>query len=49
MFQTSNTSLSIYLLCNSKTHVINLYLDYICVVLFVIGSVLTTHMDSDYD
>jgi hypothetical protein len=44
MFQTSNTSLSLYFFCNSRTHVITLYSGHVCDVLCVNALVLTTHM-----
>jgi hypothetical protein len=44
-FQTSNTSLSMYFFCNSRTHVITLYLGHLCVVLCVNALVLITRMD----
>jgi hypothetical protein len=45
MFQTSNTSLSMYFFCNSRTHVITP--NQVCDVLCVNASVLITHMDPD--
>jgi hypothetical protein len=45
MFLNSNTSLSIYFFCNSRTHVITLYSGHECVVLCVNVSVLTHRMD----
>jgi hypothetical protein len=41
----SNTSLSMYFFCNSKTHVITLYLGHVCNVLCVNDSMLTSHMN----
>jgi hypothetical protein len=41
----SNTSLSIYFFCNSRTHVITLYSGHVCVVLCVNASVLVARMD----
>jgi hypothetical protein len=40
MFQTPNTSLSMYFFCSSKTHVITFYSDHVCVILCVNDSVL---------
>jgi hypothetical protein len=48
-FKTSNTSLSMYLFCNSITHVISLYSDHVCDVLCVNASVLITHKDYGKD
>jgi hypothetical protein len=45
----SNTSLSMYFCCNSRTHVITLDLGHVCTVLCVNASVLITHIDPDYD
>jgi hypothetical protein len=47
MFQTLNTSLSMYFFCNSRTHVITLYSGHICAVLCINASVLITRMDFD--
>jgi hypothetical protein len=47
MFQTSNTSSSMYFSCNSRTYVITLYLCHVCAVLCSNASVLRTHMDPD--
>jgi hypothetical protein len=49
MFLNSKTSLYKYFFCNSRTHVITLYLSLVCAVLFVNASVLAPHMDPDYD
>jgi hypothetical protein len=41
--------LSMYLFCNSRIHVITLYSGYVCDVLCIIASVMTTHNDPGYD
>jgi hypothetical protein len=46
LFLNSNTSLSMYFFCNSRTHVITFYSGHVCDVLCVNASVLTAHMDS---
>jgi hypothetical protein len=40
MFLNSNTSLSIYFFCKSRTQVITLYSGYVCVILCINASVL---------
>jgi hypothetical protein len=45
MFLNSNTSLSMYLFCNSRIHVITLYSGDVHVVLCVNASVLAPRMD----
>jgi hypothetical protein len=45
MFLNSDTSLSMYFFCNSRTHVITLYSGNVCVVLCVNASVLVARMD----
>jgi hypothetical protein len=49
MFQTLNTSLSLYFFFNLRTHVIILYLGHVSVVLCVNALVLTTRMNPGYD
>jgi hypothetical protein len=44
-FQSLNTLLSMYFVCNSMTHVITLYSSHVCVVLCVNALVLTTRID----
>jgi hypothetical protein len=41
--------LSMYLFCYSRIHVITLYSGYVCDVLCIIASVMTTHNDPGYD
>jgi hypothetical protein len=43
----SNTSLSMYFFCNSRIHVITLYLGHVCVVLCVNASMLVPRMNPD--
>jgi hypothetical protein len=45
MFLNSNTLLSIYFFCNSRTRVITLYLGHVCVILCINALVLAPHMD----
>jgi hypothetical protein len=45
MFQTLNTSLSMYFFCNSRIHVITLYSGHVCAVLCINASVLITRMN----
>jgi hypothetical protein len=42
-------TVDMYFSCNSRTHVITLYSSHACDVLCVNASVLTTHIDHDYD
>jgi hypothetical protein len=44
-FETSNTALSMYLFCKSRTHVITLYSGDLYDILCVNGSVLATRKD----
>jgi hypothetical protein len=44
-----HTSLSMYFFCNSRIHVITLYLGHVCVILCVNASVLAPRMDPSYD
>jgi hypothetical protein len=41
----SNTSLPMYFFCNTRIHVITLYLDHVYVILCVNALVLAPHMD----
>jgi hypothetical protein len=45
----SNTSLSMYFFCNSRIHVITLYLGHVCVVLCINALVLAPRMDPGLD
>jgi hypothetical protein len=45
VFLNSNTSLSMYFFCNSRIHVIILYSDHVCVVLYVNALVVAPRMD----
>jgi hypothetical protein len=50
MFLNSNTSLSLYLFCNSRIHIITFYSGHVCVYyasVLVNASVLTPRMDPD--
>jgi hypothetical protein len=44
-FLNLNTSLSMYFFCNSRIHVITLYLSHVCVVFCVNASVLAPRLD----
>jgi hypothetical protein len=44
-FKTSKTLLSMYLFCNSRTHLISIYSGHVCDVLCVNTSMLATRKD----
>jgi hypothetical protein len=47
MFQTLNTSASMYFFCNSRTHVITIYTGHVYDVLCINALVLAARMDLD--